>query len=129
MLTSRVDRHLHKMVSILADLQLLRSKIIRVEILADLNSREELSELFELHPEGTIVCSRQSNKSLRFFGPAVRVVAPVAFPFETAPWVSDLHEFDFLSALIFDNGSRKETICMTTDKTEFLESRTFFLRA
>ena len=59
--------------------------------LTDLDTREELLHVLEGHPEGAIVgLGVELELLLEFIGPAIRLVSPVTFPFEAAPWVSEL---------------------------------------
>jgi hypothetical protein len=104
-LTSRVDNHLNKMVAIFANFQFLRGKIIAVEILANLNSCEELSELFEFHPKRAIIFFGQANLFLCFWSPGVGFVTPSACPLEASPWVTDLNKFNSLSLFVLNYGS------------------------
>ena len=88
---------------------------------AELNPAEVLLEILFAHEEGTIVSIGPSCGLLRLSCPAVRVVTPISFPLEIAPWISELVKPDAVLELIDDFDAANQTIGVITDETELLE--------
>ena len=77
---------------------------------AELNPAEVLLEILFAHEEGTIVSIGPSCGLLRLSCPAVRVVTPISFPLEIAPWISELVKPDAVLELIDDFDAANQTV-------------------
>lgn len=102
---------------------------MEVHILTNLDTSEVLAELFELHPEGSIVFIPKFDCFFGFLGPAIRLVTPIASPFEGAPWISNLNKPNLLTVFVFHLGAGEETIGVSAYESERFQSFGFFIAA
>lgn len=69
--------------------------------LTNLDSAEEIIEVFIVHPEESIILSLHVQFFLLISRPSVRLVAPPTFPFKFTPWVPHLNQLNIFSFLVF----------------------------
>lgn len=88
----------------------LKRILVMVNVLADLHAWEEIVQIFEIHPEKTIVFGLDLELFLQLGGPAIRLVTPSSLPLEGTPWVSELTEIDSVAILVLNSLSRDDTV-------------------
>jgi len=80
----------------------------------------DLLEIIEVHPENTVIAIYKSNLISQFFRPERRLVRPVAVPFTTTPWVSELDETNGVAVDVEHLGGGKESVSVTWHDTLLL---------
>ena len=116
-------------------------EMVIVACVTDSYVEKELEEIFEEHPESTIIgCSKSASTRLRFgipvfsdsqllmdirvFVPSMRVIAPWAQPFFLTPRISQLHKISLLLAVSIqgDGQTLHHRVRVEIAETEFFQS-------